>query len=275
MYFHKLPAHANLKLILPHQNMSSLFSWIPNFLTLCNLLMGCLAIMCVVDVQIDQNNGSLSYNNLLDATVFVGLGMLFDFADGLAARLLNVHSKIGKELDSLADVVTFGVAPAFILFSLLSPAHADYSHWPWGNPQYVQCVAFAVAMASAFRLAKFNVDDLQEYVFKGLPVPTNALLLCSLPWIVATADPSWSARLSNPYWLLFFICLSSWLPVSKLPFISLKTKGLGWAENKFRYMLLAGGIILFVLLKWLSIPLFIAWYAIISFISERLRLRSA
>lgn len=198
----------------------------PNMLTLANLLMGCVAIQF-----------SLA-GNLVDATYFILIALVFDFFDGFAARAFQAHSDIGKDLDSLADMVSFGVAPTFLMYGLAS--HANYTTWPWGNPQLVGYICFAIAAASAFRLAKFNHDKRQSYGFIGLPTPANAVLICGLVWLAANPDSPYAAQLTNPYIILITVALCCWLPLSNISMIALKFKNFSTKDNLSKYILMAG-----------------------------------
>ncbi|MBR6496030.1 MAG: CDP-diacylglycerol--serine O-phosphatidyltransferase [Rikenellaceae bacterium] len=180
---------------------------IPNIITCFNLLMGCAAL-------ISAFRGELKF-----AFWFIVAGAVFDFLDGLFARLLNQYSPVGKELDSLADMVTFGTAPAVIMWQLLLPAvGADLA-----------LLGFLIAPMSALRLAKFNVDQRQTSEFIGLPTPANAMFIASLVFL----------NFEIPMWILCAIpVLMSWLLVCEVPMFSLKFKGFGFGQNKLRYLFL-------------------------------------
>ena len=215
---------------------------IPNTITSCNLLCGCIATWW-------------AFQNAYEyALLFIVLGAVFDFFDGMTARLLHVSSPIGKELDSLADDITFGLAPAATAFSLFKEVH--YPEWLSGLSGVMPYTAFLIAVFSALRLAKFNIDDRQSTSFIGLPIPANALF-----WIgVCFAD----TRNWHPGIILGLILLFSFLMVSNLPMFSLKASNLSWSDNKLRYILvitargliiwlgptgLAGAIIAYILLS--------------------------
>jgi CDP-diacylglycerol--serine O-phosphatidyltransferase len=226
--------------------------------------MGCVAIKFCLAEKFCPIHGIVDSDNLVDATIFLGIGMLFDFADGFAARMLKVSGEMGKQLDSLADMVSFGVAPAFILYSLADESHCDYSRWQWGNPAIVQYLCLAVAAASAYRLAKFNIDERQSDSFIGLPTPSNTLIIASLPWIASMRDSSAAHYLQNPYVILAFVVICCWLPVSEWPFMALKFKNFKIKENIYKYLLILSAVILFVILQALAVPVFIIIYAILS-----------
>ncbi len=214
--------------------MQKYFKWLPHALTLSNLLMGCIAIRYALQ------------DNLADASLFILAAMPFDFFDGLAARALKVSGQLGKQLDTLADMVTFGVAPAMILYMMSSDsqAHTHYDNWLWGNPEYVQYLAYSIAIASAWRLAVFNIDEEQTYGFKGLPTPANAMIIAALPWIAQDYDFPWlPQQLQNPYILVIIMALCTWLPVSGIKLIALKFKNFSIADNLDKYIIiLVGGI---------------------------------
>ena len=191
----------------------------PNFITLLNLLSGVLGILWVLEGQ------------LLYGAYFVILSAGFDFLDGFAARLLKVQSDMGKELDSLADVVSFGVLPGILLYSL-SKAQTDSQVLPY--------LTLIVPMLSAYRLAKFNLDTRQSDRFIGLPTPANALLLSTLPHLVAHW-PELAPWVTSPIALVVIAWVASILLVSELPLIALKFKNSSFADNTYRYTLLCLG----------------------------------
>jgi len=195
-------------------------------------LMGCVAIRFALQ------------DNLADATIFMVIAMIFDFFDGFAARMLKVSGPLGKQLDTLADMVTFGVAPAMILYMMASDsqAHAKYNDFLWGDPQIVQYLAYSVAIASAWRLAVFNIDEGQEYGFVGLPTPANAMIVASLPWIAHDYDFPWlPQQLENPYVLIFIMALCTWLPVSGIKLMALKFKNFSIQDNLDKYIIIVCG----------------------------------
>ncbi len=225
---------------------------IPNFITLLNLLSGCIAITAAF-------NG-----NLIMASWLVGLAAIFDFLDGMAARLLNVKSAIGKELDSLADMVSFGVLPGVIVFQLFQ-MNLDIDS---GNFAYV---AFLIPLFSALRLAKFNTDTRQEEMFYGLPTPANAILIASFPLILNYETrvfgfdfSNYLIILINPYFLTVLSLVLSWLLVAEIPLMSLKFKSFKWADNKARYILLLLSLVLLVVFQFTGIPIIIFLYIFIS-----------
>lgn len=232
---------------------------IPNLLTLCNLTCGALAAYMA----------ALGW--LHRAALLIMCGILFDFFDGFAARMLKVSSPLGKELDSLADVVTSGVAPAFILFRMLMCYHG------W---HYWALLAFLMPAFAAYRLAKFNLDERQHESFLGLPVPSNALIWAALG--ICVVHPDWAQvallpvpgidrlLLSNTS-LVVLVCLSmltNILMISEMPMLGLKFKTFGWKGNEFKYILLIGAALLIMLFGIFGIAIAILWYILLSVLTS-------
>lgn len=215
---------------------------LPNFITLLNLLSGVVGILWVLEGQ------------LLYGAYFVILSAGFDFLDGFAARLLKVQSDMGKELDSLADVVSFGVLPGILLYSL-TKAQTDSQILPY--------LTLIIPILSAYRLAKFNLDTRQSDRFIGLPTPANALLLSTLPHLVAHW-PELAPWVTSPIALIVIAWATSILLVSELPLIALKFKNSSFADNTYRYTLLCLGAFCFAWLQLAGIPLIIIAYLLLS-----------
>jgi CDP-diacylglycerol--serine O-phosphatidyltransferase len=219
---------------------------IPNTITCLNLISGCIATYWAF-----QGDYQL-------ALLFIVIGAVFDFFDGMSARLLHVSSDIGKELDSLADDITFGFAPSAIVFSFLSSFHI---HLP-----LVPFLAFVIAAFSALRLAKFNLDERQTLGFIGLPTPANALFWGAL--IVSLDMQTWFEPYQQPsYWLYIVLALipvSCWLLVSEIPMFALKFKTWGWKGNEVKYVFLLTCIPLLLFLGISGLAAIIAWYVILS-----------
>ena len=223
--------------------MKRLSSYIPNIITCCNLTAGSLAVIMALRGTFEQ------------AAIFILIAAVCDFLDGLSARLLHAYSDMGKELDSLSDLISFGLAPGLMVYALLN----DYLLLPYGNLEYLAYIALLIPVAGGIRLAKFNVDDRQTTSFIGLPIPANALF-----WIgVCFAD----TRDWHPVIILALIVLFSYLMVSNLPMFSLKASNMSWSNNKLRYILiitslgliiwlgltgLAGAIIAYILLSLIA-----------------------
>ena len=220
---------------------------IPNLITLCNLLCGVIASYVAVQGDIRL------------AALLICLGIVFDFFDGMTARLLGVSSPMGKELDSLADVVTSGVAPAMILLQMLQQ-HAPDSR--------VAAVAFLVPLFAAYRLAKFNLDTRQSHSFLGLPVPSNALIWVGVALSGSLVPSTW------PMVALFVLVslVGDVLMVSELPLFSLKFnfKELAWRTNNVQYIFLIGCALIIALLRdWIAISVIILWYIVLSAFTQR------
>lgn len=226
-------------------------SSIPNLLTLANLASGLLAITMIF-------NGDYIF-----AAWLVGASLLFDFFDGFAARLLKVSGELGKQLDSLADVVSFGVVPGFLMFEIFKMAQ-----WA-GEPiaDFVPYLAFLIPLFSALRLGKFNIDTRQSEHFIGMPTPANTIFLFSIALLALHTDNS-SVRdfLLNPIFLGVLIVSTSYLLVAELPLMSLKIKNLRWSENKGRYILIIGVILLIALVGFKAIAFIIPLYLLLSLI---------
>ena len=220
---------------------------IPNTITYCNLISGCIATYW-------------AFCGIYDiALLFIVIGAVFDFFDGMSARLLGVSSPIGKELDSLADDITFGFAPSAIVFDYLK-TFVDLLPW-----HYIIYAAFVMAAFSALRLAKFNLDERQALGFIGLPTPANALFWGAL--IVGLGD----AIATLPYapWLILLgTFVSCYLLVSEIPMFALKFKHWGWQGNEVKYLFVISCIPLLLLLGISGLAVIIAWYVVLSVITN-------
>ncbi len=225
---------------------------IPNAITCCNLMSGCLATAAAF--------GGFTKT----AVLMIIVGAVFDFFDGMTARLLGVSSPIGKELDSLADVVTFGVAPSAILFFLFS--EVQYPAFMAAVVRFVPYTAFLMAAFSALRLAKFNLDTRQTTSFIGLPTPANALFWGSL---VLGQHDFLVSHMFNGVFLFFFMFLFCLLLVAEVPLFALKFKNLGWQDNKIKWIFLLGCLPCF-LLGYSSLAAIIVWYVLLSLVAGRL-----
>ena len=225
---------------------------IPNSITCCNLISGCIA------------TGFAFAGNIKVALLLIIIGAVFDFFDGMLARLLNVSSPIGKELDSLADVITFGLAPSTIIFSQLHVMSYPIFLEPLRD--YLPYAAFIMAAFSALRLAKFNLDERQALGFIGLPTPANALFWGSL--LVGVGE-----KLETRPWVLYFllagILISSWLLVSEIPMFALKFKHWSFKGNEVKYLFLITCCPLVVIFGISSFAIIIAWYVILSAIVKQ------
>jgi len=224
---------------------------IPNTITCGNLLCGCLAIVQAFE------------GNLIWASYLIGIAAVLDFFDGFAARLLKVSSPIGKDLDSLADMVTFGVVPGITVFILLRMSIEKY--YELDLNQNVAFVAFLIPIFSAVRLAKFNNDTRQSDSFIGLPTPANAILIGSVPIISVYDDFNY---VYHPYLLIAVTCVLSFLLVAELPLFALKFKHFKWKDNEIRFVFLALSLGLLVIFQFVGIPLVIILYILMSLINN-------
>ncbi|OJV16551.1 MAG: CDP-diacylglycerol--serine O-phosphatidyltransferase [Dyadobacter sp. 50-39] len=219
---------------------------IPNALTCGNLLCGCIGVV------------EAFHNNLLLSCILIGIALIFDFLDGFIARLLKATSPIGRDLDSLADMVTFGLLPAIILYQLLMQSIPDlFGIWK-AYP------AFIIAVFSAIRLAKFNNDPRQSDSFIGIPTPANAMLIASLPLIVHTESDFWKDIIINTNNLLILSAIMSYALVMELPLIALKFKQFSWKGNEARFILIGVTLVLLATLKFLAIPAILIVYVLLS-----------
>lgn len=235
---------------------------IPNFLTCCNLLCGCLAIVQVFE-------GNLNW-----AAYLIGIAAIFDFFDGFAARLLGVSSPIGKDLDSLADMVTFGVVPGVIMYKLIFllylNANISVSFELIEKKLYLCYVAFLIPIFSAIRLAKFNNDTRQTESFIGLPTPANAIFIASLILI-----PTEYTERFTPGILCLLSLTLSLLLVAPIPLFALKFKSFGWKGNEIRFVFLSLSLGLLIGLQFLGIPLIIILYIVLSVINNLLNRKTS
>lgn len=193
----------------------------------------------------------------------MALGAFFDFFDGMAARLLDVKSDMGLQMDSLADMVSFGVVPGFIMFHLMTDT-PNLPSFFLENYNLLPFAAFLIPVLSAFRLAKFNVDTRQTESFIGLPTPASSLVIGSLPFIISGTMAQQLNWLNNYYILLMLTIVLSVLLVAELPLMSLKFKNFGWRDNSKRYILLGASTILIVLFQAAAFPAIIIFYILLS-----------
>jgi len=238
------------------------FYWVPNFITSLNLASGSIAVFLGVQ-------GYLGW-----AAVFIAIAAVFDFLDGMAARLLHAYSEIGKQLDSLADLISFGLAPAAMLTAMLQLAMfgdvRPLLNIEASNMQWIFLLsALMVPVAGAFRLAKFNLDTRQSENFLGLPIPANALFYASLAIIVDWGtNPVLNQIILNRFNLLTAVAIISALMISEVPMFSLKFKSLKWQGNQIRFLFLALCLALFISLNIYGLPLIIICYIAVSLIQR-------
>ena len=227
-------------------------SSIPNLFTASNLFCGLMATLFVIQ------------NEILLALIMIIVALLMDFFDGFVARMLKVSSEVGKQLDSLADMVSFGVVPGFIMALLIGktlipdflPSKIVFDHlFPW------YLTAFLIPVFSALRLAKFNLDERQSDAFYGLPTPANTMLIFSF-WLIVHYQPEhWMAQVLGNKWVLTALAiLSCWLLVANVRLLALKFKNYSWADNWKRYILVVGAVVLFALFQFVGVPFLILLY---------------
>lgn len=221
---------------------------IPNFITCCNLFSGCMAVLAAFA------------GDTTSTLMWVVIGAVCDFLDGFAARLLKAYSPVGLQLDSLADLITFGLAPSLLCYSILGRCNynTESSVLLYGIP----LLGFLIVVFSAIRLAKFNTDTRQTNSFIGLPVPANALFWCGLFFGDITLLEE------NPWITIILISIFSFLMISEIPMFSLKFKSLRWSENKYRFIFLIVSAAILIWLGISGIPAVIGWYIILSLLTK-------
>ena len=225
---------------------------IPNFVTACNLFSGCIAAVMAFQANYEA------------AILFIILGATFDFFDGMLARLFHVSGPLGKELDSLADDITFGFAPSVIVFSLFK--EVQYPAFMQSMTDIFPYTAFIIAAFSALRLGKFNIDPRQSSSFIGLPTPANALFWGSL---VVGGHSFLISDAFNALYLFVLVLLMSYLLVAELPMFSLKFKNLSWKDNKISYIFLLVCIPLLVIFRISGFAAIILWYILLSLLTKK------
>lgn len=226
---------------------------IPNTITCMSLIAGCVAIVMAFQ------------EDMLGALIWIIAAAVFDFCDGLAARSLKAYSPMGKELDSLSDLVSFGVAPGMMVYWLLEEASKGLPLDTWDT--YIPYLAFVIPTFSALRLAKFNIDERQTTSFIGLPVPAHALFWASLVYSVIPI-----IHVNEPMFVIAIIILAfltSFLLVSEIPMFSLKVKSITWKGNELRYILIGSAILFIVLWGILGITGSILLYVILSIFNKK------
>ena len=229
---------------------------IPNTITCCNLISGCISILFLCN------------NHVLWASAMIFVAAVFDFLDGFAARTLNAKSPIGGELDSLSDVVSFGVAPSFIVAWFLSNMGIG---WWIHDVNAFPMLAFILAAFAAVRLAKFNIDTRQSTSFIGLPVPAVGLFIASLPFMLFNIgnDSALYTCVVNPYFMLAMVAIFSWLMISEVPFFSFKLKNLRFKDNILRYFVVIFAIVAVIILNLVALPFVFLFYILLSVICYR------
>lgn len=226
---------------------------VPNLFTMLNLFSGCIALVFVSKSEFEL------------AFYFVCLGIFFDFFDGFFARLLNVSSPLGLQLDSLADMVTSGVVPGYVMYSLLLSSQNEITS--------ISCFAylgFIVTLGSCYRLANFNIDTRQTDSFIGLPTPANSLFILSLPLVLKYSDSLLVLEiLTNQYVLILIVLLSAYILNAEIHLFSLKIKKINLKDNLLQILFLIFSFLLVIFFQYLGIPLVILFYVLLSIVNNK------
>lgn len=243
---------------------------IPNAVTLLNLFSGCVGVIFAV------------HGNFVLAAFFVFLGIFFDFFDGLLARKLGVQSALGIQLDSLADLVTSGVVPGIIMYKLMAMSIGvnDFVifndnwggalSWEGGRLRILPLIGLLIPLASAYRLARFNLDEDQQTYFKGLPVPANTLLILSLPLILEYQNSDFmNSIIINKWFLIGLTLLSCYLLNSNIKLFALKFKTWSFTVNAVRYIFLILSVVALIVIQFAAIPLIIMLYILLSLLDRK------
>ncbi len=236
---------------------------IPNLITLLNLLSGVIAVILAVQ------------GDLIGAALFVIIGIIFDFFDGFVARLLGVQGELGKQLDSLADVVTSGVVPGIAMFQMLTYSlngghlnHKDFYH-VITEVSALPLFGLLIVAAAAYRLANFNIDMRQTSSFIGVPTPASALFVLSFPLILNYGDSEFAISLiTNTWFLLAVTILSCYMMNANIPLFGLKFRNFNFQDNWMKYLFLTLSLIMLIVLKVIAIPLIIVSYVLLSIIDN-------
>ena len=247
---------------------------IPNIFTLANLVLGALAIIFILQ----PGESIMNYNGedwkvylperVQWGALFIFLAALVDFLDGFVARMLGVDSEMGKQLDSLADVVSFGVAPGMIMYQLL---RISFAYEPNGLDTNMAKLlpALLIPAAAAYRLARFNIDKEQSYGFKGIPAPAAGLFIASLPMVLLYNYANAQGWLLNQWVLYAVILLVSWLLVSRLPMMAMKFRNFDLRSNWQKYVLLVLGLVCALLFRWMAVPVVFIAYILLSLTAKK------
>ena len=235
---------------------------IPNLFTMLNLFCGCVALVMAIDLKFDM------------AFYFVCLGIFFDFFDGFFARKFGVAGPLGVQLDSLADMVTSGVVPGFVMYKMLYEIEfleviGEYHKFNSNVIFYIPFIGFIITLGACYRLAKFNIDERQSDSFIGLPTPANALFFMSLPLInLAFYDYNFSGVIYNKWILIGLTLLSALIMNAEIPLFSLKIKDFSFSKYKLQIFFLALSVLLLIFLQILAVPLIIIIYVLLSVINN-------
>jgi len=244
---------------------------IPNLFTLLNLFLGVTAIIFILqtgETIVSDREGIMQIHlpeKIAWGALLIFCAAVVDFLDGFLARLLKANSPMGAQLDSLSDVVSFGVAPGLIIYQLL---RISYAHEEAGLDVSIAFLlpALIIPGAAAWRLAKFNIDEGQQYSFKGLPTPAAGLFIASLPLIISLPGIDITNIIYNKWVLYSIIIVLSFIMVSNLPLMAMKFRDFSFKNNVPKYILAAIGIVSVILLKWLAVPVILVAYVIVSLI---------
>ena len=249
---------------------------IPNIITLLNLFFGCLAVLfalqtdsIIIKLDEDYNTSFNIPEKLVWAAICIGIAACIDFLDGFVARWLKASSSLGKQLDSLSDVVSFGVAPSMIIYQLLRISFARQE-----NGLEISIIllvpAFIIACSAAYRLAKFNIDESQQYNFKGVPTPAIGLLIASFPLILFYNSMPQIANFFANKWFLYGVIISlSWLMLTNIPMIGLKFMSYKFKDNIPKVILASIAVISAIFLHWLAVPVIFISYILISLFTKK------
>ncbi len=240
---------------------------IPNIITLFNLLSGTIAVMLAVE------------GKLVLAGLFVLIGIFFDFFDGLVARILKVQSELGKQLDSLADMVTSGVVPGVIMYQLLKQSSDIWNEQGVltttlfiDGISYLPLIGLLITLAAAYRLANFNIDERQTSSFIGLPTPANALFVLSLPLILKYSNLEFANNLIHSTWFLIVVTLlGSYIMNAEIPLFSLKFKDFSFKNNAIKYIFLVLAVLLLIFFHFVAIPIIIVLYVLFSIVENMMK----
>jgi len=232
---------------------------IPNLITLLNLFSGCIALVYASEANFEM------------AFLFVCLGIFFDFFDGFFARLLNISSPLGLQLDSLADMITSGVVPGFVMFKMLTNSvNSDPSLI------YLPYLGFIITLGSCYRLANFNIDTRQTDSFIGLPTPANAIFILSLPLILKNTDSILALEMLTNHWILLFISvISAFILNAQIPLFTLKIKKLNFKDNALQIVFLLISLLLLIVFKFSGVALIIVFYIILSVIINKIKVNKS
>ena len=248
---------------------------IPNLFTLLNLFFGCLAIVLIIQtglmISVDANGQQTIEipQKIYWASVFIGIAAVVDFFDGFVARLLKASSEMGKQLDSLADVVSFGVAPGMIVFEFLRRSFASEQNGLDINTLYL-LPAFIIPCAGAYRLARFNIDTEQSYGFKGVPIPAAGLLIASFPLMYWYSNSEWIVNLLQNKWFWYAVIIAvSYLMVSTLPMMAMKFKTLNFKSLLPFIIIAVITIATAIIFGWLAVPVAFITYVILSLVFKQ------